>query len=189
MLLVGIVGAGTESSSVHRINDTLLLQACSPKCYFPLRSCEQRLVWELCSLGWCLVYVARNHHLACSSVRFMIHALQVFQFVVVFVFNVVIGAASSGKAEPGNDDLPIVTLFRALSKDPKLITTWLGTAVPQQASFFLMCAPAFHLLVFESSTLYICLHVPGCWSVSVSAPLPGDNCVTVQVPLHQGYFS
>ena len=71
-----------------------------------------------------------------------------FQFVVVFVFNVVIGAVSSGKAEPGSDDLPIVTLFRALSKDPKQITSWLGTAVPQQASFFLMCA----------STCY--LHVP-----------------------------
>ena len=64
------------------------------------------------------------------------------------MFNVVIGAASSGKSEPGNDDLPIVTLFRALSKDPKLITSWLGTAVPQQASFFLTCAPTLsHLLI------------------------------------------
>lgn len=63
--------------------------------------------------------------------------LQVFQFVVVFVFNVVIGAASSGKSDPGSDDLPIVTLFQALSDDPSQITVWLGTAVPQQASYFL----------------------------------------------------
>jgi hypothetical protein len=48
------------------------------------------------------------------------------------------GAASSGKADPGNNDLPLVTLFKALSKDPGQITKWLGTAVPQQASYFLM---------------------------------------------------
>jgi Calcium-dependent channel, 7TM region, putative phosphate len=64
----------------------------------------------------------------------------IFQFFVLFLFNVILGAASSGKAQPGEEDLPIVTLFRQLKDDPNKITQWLGSAVPQQVRIHSMCA-------------------------------------------------
>lgn len=54
-----------------------------------------------------------------------------FQFFIIFFFNTIIGAASSGKAE--GDDLPMVSLYNELSDDPSQITQWLSDAIPQQA--------------------------------------------------------
>lgn len=55
-----------------------------------------------------------------------------FQFFIIFFFNTIIGAASSGKAS--GDDMPMVALFNELKDDPGKITGWLADAIPQQAS-------------------------------------------------------
>ena len=66
-----------------------------------------------------------------------------FQFFIIFFFNTIIGAASSGKAS--GDDLPMVALYNELSDEPSKITAWLADAIPQQACFHqlvLFCPPA-----------------------------------------------
>lgn len=55
----------------------------------------------------------------------------IFQFFVVFVFNTILGAASTGTSD-GSGALPIVGIFNSLKDDPGLITDWLGQAIPQQ---------------------------------------------------------
>lgn len=60
----------------------------------------------------------------------------IFQFFVVFVFNTILGAASTGTSG-GDSALPVVDIFNDLKDDPSLITDWLGQAIPQQASYFL----------------------------------------------------
>lgn len=65
----------------------------------------------------------------------------IFQFFVVFVFNTILGAASTGTSG-GDSALPVVDIFNDLKKDPSLITDWLGSAIPQQ-----VCPPALlHML-------------------------------------------
>eukprot|EP00892_Ulva_mutabilis_P005047 jgi/Ulvmu1/2914/UM147_0012.1 len=60
----------------------------------------------------------------------------IFQFIVVFVFVSVLGAASSGSAS-GSGNAPVLTLVEELADNPGQIADWIGTAVPQQASFYL----------------------------------------------------
>lgn len=54
-----------------------------------------------------------------------------FQFFIIFFFNTIIGAASSGKAS--GDKMPIKSLYEQLKDDPGQITDWLADAIPQQA--------------------------------------------------------
>eukprot|EP00892_Ulva_mutabilis_P001308 jgi/Ulvmu1/11178/UM072_0014.1 len=60
----------------------------------------------------------------------------IFQFFVVFAFNTILGAASTGTSG-GDSALPVIDLFNELRDDPGAITDWLGQAIPQQASYFL----------------------------------------------------
>ena len=55
----------------------------------------------------------------------------IFQFFVVFIFNTIIGAASTGTSS-GDSKLPIIDIGKELKDDPSLITDWLGQAIPQQ---------------------------------------------------------
>jgi hypothetical protein len=83
-----------------------------------------------------------------------------FQFFVVFLFNTIIGAASSGKAK--GDDLPIVSLFNELKDDPGQITGWLADAIPQQAcssSSFVVKFPV-RCVTYPADCLYLCFVVP-----------------------------
>lgn len=60
----------------------------------------------------------------------------IFQFIVVFVFVSILGAASSGSSS-GSGNAPVLTLAKDLADNPQQIADWIGTAVPQQASFYL----------------------------------------------------
>lgn len=55
----------------------------------------------------------------------------IFQFIVVFVFVSILGAASSGSSS-GSGNAPVLTLAKDLADNPQQIADWIGTAVPQQ---------------------------------------------------------
>lgn len=62
----------------------------------------------------------------------------IFQFIVVFVFVSILGAASSGSSS-GSGNAPVLTLAKDLADNPQQIADWIGTAVPQQVRI-----PALH---------------------------------------------